>query len=68
MLRRVKERALWGEGEVEESVVDAVEEAPSDIAVSPGRTYTTCAMTASATITMQNSSVFTIAKKSVITG
>ena len=48
--------------------MEVVEETATEAAAASGRTYTTCAMTASATITMQNSSVFTMAKKSVMTG
>ena len=48
--------------------MEVVEEPATEAAATSGLTYTTCAMTASATITTQNSSVFTIAKKSVMTG
>ena len=48
--------------------VEVVEDTAMEAAAASGRTYTTCAMTASATITMQNSSVFTMAKKRAMTG
>ena len=48
--------------------MEVAEETATEAAAASGRTYTTCAMTASATMTMQNSSVFTMAKKSVVKG